>query len=323
MALTFEQLILKVLEETKKAISADEIWEIALQKGYDKELGSRGKTPVATLSALIYRDINENKEESPFVKASYRPTLFYLREYDNIIDKSTFRENPKFKEGKEDEESPIKSLKSNIEKSGYNEKDLHSHLVYYASLYLNCYCKTINHSTSAKKEFGEWQHPDIVGCKFPTEEWKNPEVFKLSASVGNISLQVFSFELKKKLSFENLREAFFQAVSNSSWSNEGYLVAPEIIENPEFLNELKRLSSSFGIGVIKLDLKEPDSSYVLFPSRVRETLDWETINKLFNMNSDFQEFIKRVNKDFERKEIIFERYDKILSKEELLKIISK
>ncbi|MBM4166940.1 MAG: hypothetical protein FJ218_08515 [Ignavibacteria bacterium] len=38
-----------------------------IQKGYDKELGSEGKTPIATLSALIYKDINENKEESQFV----------------------------------------------------------------------------------------------------------------------------------------------------------------------------------------------------------------------------------------------------------------
>lgn len=320
MTITFEQLIIKVLSITKKAVTADEIWEIANKKGYVDELRSKGKTPVATISALIYKDINEKQDDSIFVKASYRPTVFYLKEYEDKIDKSKFKENPKkLKKAKKNiVTNPVESLREKLSKAKYAEKDLHPVLVYYANLFFNCYCKTINHSVSTKKEFGEWQHPDIIGCKFPIEEWKNPEVFKLSSSVGNISLQLFSFELKKKLSFDNLREAYFQAVSNSSWANEGYIVAAEITENPEFLNELKRLSLSFGIGVINLDLYEPDSSYVLFPAKTKDYLDWETINKLFKMNSDFKEFIVRINKDFERKEIIFERYDKVLKKEELV-----
>jgi len=68
--------------------------------------------------------------------------------------------------------------------------------------------------------------------------------------------------------------------------------AAEILENPEFLNELKRLSSSFGIGVIKLDLKEPDSSFVLFPSKVKETLDWETITKLNDLAAKLAQVFK-------------------------------
>jgi hypothetical protein len=75
---------------------------------------------------------------------------------------------------------------------------------------------------------------------------------------------VFSFELKKSLSFGNLREAFFQAVSNSSWANEGYLVAAEISQDEDFLSELRRLSSSFGIGVVQL--ADSDESGHLFQS---------------------------------------------------------
>jgi hypothetical protein len=33
--------------------------------------------------------------------------------------------------------------------------------------------------------------------------------------------------MKKELNFSNLRESYFQAVSNSSWANEGYLVTAE------------------------------------------------------------------------------------------------
>lgn len=44
----------------------------------------------------------------------------------------------------------------------------------------------------------------------------------------------------------------FQAVSNSSWANEGYLVVLQEIDS-EVLSELRRLNQSFGIGVIKLE----------------------------------------------------------------------
>jgi|GEM_PF-5199825 len=43
MALTFEQLILKVLKETKKALSADEIWDVAYKKGTIKNLEAKEK----------------------------------------------------------------------------------------------------------------------------------------------------------------------------------------------------------------------------------------------------------------------------------------
>ena len=39
------------------------------------------------------------------------------------------------------------------------EKDLHAFLSYFAFHNLKCYSKSINHSTSGKKEYGEWIHP--------------------------------------------------------------------------------------------------------------------------------------------------------------------
>ncbi len=59
--------------------------------------------------------------------------------------------------------------------------------------------------------------------------------------------------MKKTLNFTNLREYYFQAVSNSSWANEGYIVALDIDEDDSFFAELKRLNNAFGIGVIKLN----------------------------------------------------------------------
>jgi hypothetical protein len=119
-----------------------------------------------------------------------------------------------------------------------------------------------------------------------------------------------------------LRESFFQTVSNSSWAHEGYLVAAEISVDVDFQAELKRLSSSFGIGVIKINMEEPDSSEILFSARANENLDWDTINKL-TMNPDFKDFLKRIKTDISSKEIRKEQYDKVRNQEELAEIIKK
>ncbi len=108
--------------------------------------------------------------------------------------------------------------------------------------------------------------------------------------MGNHAFKLYSFELKRELSFGNIRESFFQAVSNSSWANEGYLVSVLIDQSDEFQFELKRLSSAFGIGIIQLNNEDPDSSETILPAKTREDLDWETINKLASINPDFKDF---------------------------------
>ncbi|WP_375560670.1 hypothetical protein ACE193_23750 [Bernardetia sp. OM2101] len=165
-----------------------------------------------------------------------------------------------------------------------------------------------------KKEYGEWIHPDMVGCHFSIEDWQS-ELTEFSNTTGNPAFKLYSFELKRKITFTNLREVFFQTVSNSSWANESYLVAAEIDSDEEFSSELKRLSTSFGIGVIKLDIQDPDSSEIIFPAQTRDILDWEMMDKLTRMNKDFKEFLKRINNDIKSKEIRKEWYDKITDKE--------
>jgi hypothetical protein len=112
--------------------------------------------------------------------------------------------------------------------------------------------------------------------------------------MGNILIKIYSFELKREITLSNLREAFFQAVSNSSWANEGYLAAAYIDPNEELMSELNRLSTSFGIGIIRLDVEDPDSSQVLIPARYRETLDWDTANKIADANPEFREFLRSI-----------------------------
>jgi hypothetical protein len=151
----------------------------------------------------------------------------------------------------------------------------------------------------------------MVGFYFPIEDW-HPDVIEFSRLSANNSLRLFSFEIKKSLNRANYRESYFQAVSNSSWANEGYLLAAEILQDDEFLSELERLASSFGIGVIHLSLADIDASSILYPARSRDFLDWETINKLCEQNEDFRKFLQDVKIDFESKRVHKSEYDAIL-----------
>lgn len=292
--LTFIQLAQKVLTEVNTPLSIEEIWGYASDKKYISYLNSKGKTPKATLSAQV------SQSSDIFSYIGSRPRRYYLLnlkhkiDFDQVEDKTIILEQER----------------------NYLEKDLHPLLVYYAKLYLNVYCKTINHSKSSKKEFGEWLHPDIVGCCFPIGSWQ-PSTLELSQALGVMNVRLYSFELKRELSFSNLREAFFQAVSNSSWAHEGYLCAAEISEDEEFKSEVKRLSNSFGIGLIHLDITDPDASKIIYSAKSKDNLDWESMNKLC-INTDFQEFLKRIKNDLTINEIHQAQYDKILSPEELI-----
>ena len=126
--------------------------------------------------------------------------------------------------------------------------------------------------------------------------------------------------MKIRLNFSNLRKDFFQAVSNSSWANEGYLVCRHVAEDSDFRNELQRLTNSFGIGVIKLNPQSVTESEVLFPARLREFIDWDTVNRLTEDSPDFKKFILDLTEDIKLSKIK-SNYDKILDDELLINFI--
>lgn len=301
--MTFLELAERILYEEKKPLTSIEIWNIATKKGYEKQLNTQGKTPWSTLGAQIYVNAKDDAK-SIFAKTDSRPKKFYLKAMASQINL-------------DDYSIPEDMLQSKKKKFDYLEKDLHRFLSYYAYYHLNCYTKTIKHQVSNKKEFGEWVHPDMVGCYFRMEDWKK-EVYDFSNSIGIRAVVLYSFELKRELTFANLRESFFQCVSNSSWANEAYLVAARISENEDFLDELSRLSTSFGIGIIELNVEDPDSSEIVFPARHKKNLDLETMNKLA-MNTDFREFLETVKIDLNSKKIHKKEYD-IVEELETLKI---
>jgi len=300
--INFIELAEKVIKEENKPLTQNEIWELAKIKGYDKFVNTSGKTPWYTIGARLYVDIKDNPS-SKFIKLKLKPTKFFLKSLLNNIDLQNISSN---------------FLDENQKyKINFKERDLHKYLSYFVYTYRFIYTKTIYHEESNKKQFSQWLHPDMVGVYFPLEEWEN-EILDISKEIGSVGIKFFSYEIKKELNFSNLRESYFQAVSNSSWANEGYLVAANIETDEEFLNEIKRLTAAFGIGIIKLDIDDPDSSEVLYPAKEKERVDIETMNKIVQVNPNFREFLKRIKSDLTSKEIRKEKYDKVLDIEELI-----
>ena len=135
---------------------------------------------------------------------------------------------------------------------------------------------------------------------------------KLQTSLNVNSIKLFSFEMKKNIDYSNLRQYFFQAVSNSSWANEGYLVCLKIDEDPNFRNELQRLSNAFGIGIIKLNAESISESEIICNARYNENIDWDTLERLSEDNPDFNKFISDLTEDIALGKVK-STYDKVIT----------
>lgn len=173
-----------------------------------------------------------------------------------------------------------------------NERSLYDKFIEYLKIDFNLYAKRID-ETKARKDIvkNKWFYPDIVALEPLLEDWdqETKECFKSSFRQ---SARLWSFELKYELSSDNVRESYFQSVSNSTWANEGYLVSRYIDNNA--IEELRALCSLHGIGVISFDPNDLSQSEILIPSKHRE-INWKSIDKLITKNSDFRDFIINVN----------------------------
>lgn len=312
--ITFVQLAEKVLEKAEIPLSADEI----LKKGKDMglEVKSDAQDKLKSFYSVVLKSIQDGGNNATLCKIG-SPIRFWLKSRENeIIGKETEIEQKR-------QEKYIAELKDDEHKKSFHEKDLHSLLVKFLAddERFRLYCKTINANTTPPKKVGlnEWIHPDIIGVHFPFNDYESG-AFKLLSHINRLNYKICSFEIKKIINLANLKECYFQAVSNSSWANEGYLVAYKVEFDDEAYDEAERLNESFGIGVIELK-----SEKVIFEARTRE-LDIRTLNMLVSKNTHFKEFIENVNDDIDTclisrdsDRIVKKKYDKIFSDDELIK----
>lgn len=203
----------------------------------------------------------------------------YAAEIENLIDKSRVSVV---------EEEPAKP--TSVHK-GYDERSLHKLFCSFLRSQ-KIYAKTIFHEKSSAKtdHTQKWVHPDIIAAQF-AEFSSDATVSLMKATEPKEMVEIYSYEMKKSIESDSqLKQYYFQAVSNSSWANYGYLVAFEIEET--LYDEIERLNNAFGIGVILMQAHE---SRILFPAR-KCRLDYNTIEKLNRLNEDFCSFIEKLSK---------------------------
>ncbi|GAA8800747.1 COG2958 family protein [Helicobacter pylori] len=300
------RIIQSVLVVIKEPIKVTKIYDKAKELFEKGEIESMfdygGNTPDQSVSAAIYTALNKG-EELPFLKVQENPVLIALKDAAKepvlIVQKSS-----------------IPGVKI------AHERNLHSFLTYMAfyNENLKCYTKTIFHEGSLKSPKGmdRWLYPDMVGVRFLYAELSNENLIAFSKKFDTLPVKLVSFELKKEISVNNCRECYFQAISNSSWANEGYLVGHHIAtHDPKLMDLLKRLHASFGIGVIDLRTDE-DKSAILLNAKYKEKIDYTVALELSEKNEEFSGFLKSVvDYDPNHQHRYKDEFDEIKKKEEL------
>ncbi|WQV24624.1 COG2958 family protein [Helicobacter pylori] len=306
------EIVQSVLEITGP-ISPTEVYDKAKELFEKGEITNMfdygGNTPHQSVSASIYTALKEGKAV-PFENAA--------KEGDKIL--------IALKSAAKEPVLNMEKISVSSAKIAHNkimhERDLHPFLTYMAihNENLKCYTKTIFHEESLKSPKGmdRWLYPDMVGVRFLHAELSNENLIAFSKKFDTLPVKLVSFELKKEISVNNCRECYFQAISNSSWANEGYLVGRHIdTHNPQLMDLLKRLHASFGIGVIDLRTDE-DKSAILLNAKYKEKIDYTVALELSDKNPKFSGFLKSVvdyDPDFPNR--YKDEFDEVKKKEEL------
>ncbi|GAA8302124.1 COG2958 family protein [Helicobacter pylori] len=299
------QSVLEITGPIKVTLVYDKAQELFEKGKITNMFDCGGNTPDQSVSASIYTALNKG-EELPFLKVQEKPVLIAL---------------------KDAAKEPVLNAQKISAPSApgvkiAHERDLHPFLTYMAchNENLKCYTKTIFHEGSSKSPKGmdRWLYPDMVGVRFLHAELSNENLIAFSKKFDTLPVKLVSFELKKEISVNNCRECYFQAISNSSWANEGYLVGHHIdTHNPKLMDLLKRLHASFGIGVIDLRTDEAKSA-ILLNAKYKEKIDYTVALELSEKNEEFSGFLKSVvDYDPKNQNRYKDEFDEIKKKEEL------
>lgn len=281
--MTIKEAILKSLEDLVIPVYNNEVYNHIVDKKYYEF--TKGKTPASTISAQLGEFIRNGDSRVKRIKKANATYYYYLTKNEQQIGIDILNDENEVDISKQ--EQPLVT-KTKV----YEERDLHKLLSSYLKN-TETFSKTIFHEQSNGKDSNQiWTHPDMVGIKFLNLQTKVSQNFLKSINRVD-TFKLSSYELKREINSDSeLKKAYFQAVSNSSWANYGYLVAFEFSDS--LYEEMARLNQSFGIGIIELNAN-PYQSKILFPAVFRD-LDFKTIDKLCKINKEFESFIEQTEK---------------------------
>ena len=296
--MTLKEAIFKSLDDIKGLTTYSEVCTHIIKNNY-YDFGT-AKTPPATVSALLGDFIRIGDTRVKRIKIEGGSYDYYLTKNEQSIGIDIITDAA---------ESAIATVKKADKSKSYDERDLHKLLSSYLKN-TGIYSKTIFHEQSKTSNDSNqiWTHPDMVAIRFLNLQTKASQNFLKSINRSD-TFKISSYEIKKEINSDSeLKKAFFQAVSNSSWANFGYLVAFEFSDS--LAEEMERLNQSFGIGVIELNAN-PYQSKVLFQAKYHD-LDFKTIDKLCKMNKEFEKFIEQIEKLMTAEERYFKSTEKEL-----------
>ena len=299
--MTIKEAILKSLDDINGLTNYTEVHDhIVKNKYYD--FGT-AKTPASTISALLGDFIRTGDSRVKRIKQQGGTYSYYLTKNEQNIGIEILA-------GVTEKAIATDTVTATVKHKTYEERDLHKLLSSYLKN-TGIYSKTIFHeqSTYGKDSNQIWSHPDMVGIRFLKLQSNASQNF-LKAINRVDTFKLSSYEIKKEINSDSeLKKAFFQAVSNSSWANYGYLVAFEFSDS--LSEEIERLNQSFWIGVIELNAN-PYKSKVLFQPKYKD-LDFKTIDKLCKINKEFEKFIEQTEKLMTAEERYYKSTEKELN----------
>jgi hypothetical protein len=157
---------------------------------------------------------------------------------------------------------PDQSQKAEVQREGIPERaeaELYPILQMFLLERENVVSRRIREQTSSNRRGrngNKWLHPDVVGMHAPGRDWLDV-VRRCSMELPTRKAKLVAVEVKWTLSAGDVRQHFFQTVSNSTWANRAYLAACEI-RGEETWRELETLCAAHGIGYIRLFPDDPD-----------------------------------------------------------------
>ena len=296
MALNLRDNLIKILKENpNQRFTAHEIadWVISTfpEECREKEIKSKTNQPIhKIIRGEVSSDIRRLEKRNPeIIITDDRPKKFFFSaSSDHAVTKKVG--------------NSVSSTKKKEKIESLSEHDLYPILAEYlwSDSGYRIFSMRINEKRSSNKRGvngNKWLYPDIVGIEDLSTDWDR-EIKDCVQVYSDKKSKLWSFEVKKHIDSANVRQAFFQAVSNSSWANFSYLVAEEI-KGADTQKELRMLSSLHGIGFISLDIENPSESKIVIPAKERVEIDWDTVNRLAKENKDFLEYIKHIRKFYQ------------------------
>lgn len=289
MKKTLNSIVIDILKETGKSLTAREISEIIIKKEPEFCDNKMTNTTKKTQEALISQLIAEIGSHYPQMqkynisRTADRPKkLFFNKPFNSTTDYET-------------KNNKVEPIIHNQQK----EHELYPKLAEY--------CKSIGIDTlridekKSNKTGGEnyniWLHADVVGFKDLSDNYNKATKECLIEYSCERSF-LYSFEVKEGIIKNcDLRKYFFQTVSNSSWANYSYLVAEGIEEKAK--EELQLLCASFNIGFIQLNKEEPEESDIVIQAP-KTDIDWNMINRISDENPDFRQYLKNISLTYKR-----------------------